>query len=489
MKTLSACLIIKNEELVIERCLLSIMPICDEIIIVDTGSIDNTISIVEKMMAKNNNIKLFHFKWQHDFSKARNFSFKNATKDYVMWVDADEVFTNKLSNEILKLKQNNFNGYDIITTSIQFYYNDNKFSYVTRKRILLRTNYPYWDYRVHELLVDNTVKSDDKITEYAIPLTDGYVFHEKKKESNFNYYFQIYCDEINKNQCSESHHNLYYLIWTSYHYDKFISKKYVFNLFMHLPLHQLDIDYRTWFQNNITNKSEYEMLKTLSFFKPSLVNTGYYDKEINTNMIFIFNEAKRLYYENEKFAAYYGLKFIIDNSLYFRDFKKYEESIFEYIAIILWDINMINEFMNIVNAFFKKYPNNKIAIQNNNFCEIIKTKMKNVTMVINNVDEWKLPHILYMANNSPIGKKIIITNNSAIDLNNQDDSVTVLTCKEELNYNQKQYYFCLNDSSKINTDYFINIIKKFCTSTDNNFEFIDKNCIFTTKKENLINFF
>ena len=86
MVTISLCMIVKNEEKVLGRCLVSAKDIADEIIIVDTGSTDRT-----KEIARRYGAKIFDQKWQDDFSLARNFSFSKATMDYCMWLDADDV--------------------------------------------------------------------------------------------------------------------------------------------------------------------------------------------------------------------------------------------------------------------------------------------------------------------------------------------------------------------------------------------------------------
>ena len=85
MITISLCMIVKNEEDVLGRCLEGVKDIVDEIIIVDTGSCDTTKEIASKYTEK-----LYEFPWIGDFSAARNYSFSKATMEYIMWLDADD---------------------------------------------------------------------------------------------------------------------------------------------------------------------------------------------------------------------------------------------------------------------------------------------------------------------------------------------------------------------------------------------------------------
>lgn len=86
MSTLSVCLITKNEEKNILRCLNSIEKIADEIIIVDTGSTDNTINIAESFQKA----KIYNYEWDNDFASARNCSLSHVTKKWIFFIDADE---------------------------------------------------------------------------------------------------------------------------------------------------------------------------------------------------------------------------------------------------------------------------------------------------------------------------------------------------------------------------------------------------------------
>lgn len=100
MITISVCMIVKNEEKILKRCLDSIKGIWDELIIVDTGSTDKT-----KEIAKKYTDKVFDFEWIDDFSAARNYAWSKATKDYIYMADADEVIDRENLDKFKKLKK------------------------------------------------------------------------------------------------------------------------------------------------------------------------------------------------------------------------------------------------------------------------------------------------------------------------------------------------------------------------------------------------
>ena len=85
--TISACMIVRNEEELLPGCLESIRDWVNEIVIVDTGSTDKTVEIAGAYGAR-----VFHQPWEGDFSKHRNYSLDQATGDWVLIIDADERF-------------------------------------------------------------------------------------------------------------------------------------------------------------------------------------------------------------------------------------------------------------------------------------------------------------------------------------------------------------------------------------------------------------
>lgn len=83
MKTLSVTIICKNEEANLLR-LLPKLDFADQIVVVDTGSTDNSVGVASKYA------DVYYYKWRNDFAKARNYAISKATCDYVMWLDCDD---------------------------------------------------------------------------------------------------------------------------------------------------------------------------------------------------------------------------------------------------------------------------------------------------------------------------------------------------------------------------------------------------------------
>ncbi|HIK06649.1 MAG TPA: tetratricopeptide repeat protein [Trichormus sp. M33_DOE_039] len=86
--SLSLCMIVKNEATALPKCLSSVKNVVDEMVVLDTGSIDRTPNIAQEFGAK-----VHYFAWCNDFSAARNAALKYVTGDWVLVLDADEALT------------------------------------------------------------------------------------------------------------------------------------------------------------------------------------------------------------------------------------------------------------------------------------------------------------------------------------------------------------------------------------------------------------
>lgn len=164
MATISLCMIVKNEEKILERCLDSIRDLMDEIIIVDTGSSDRT-----REIAKRYTKKVYSFVWVDDFSAARNFAFSKASCEYIYSADADEVLNEENREKFRYLKETLVPEVEIV----QMYYG-NQLSHGTvynydrelRPKLFKRQRTFQWIEPVHETvrLLPVVFDSDIEIT-------------------------------------------------------------------------------------------------------------------------------------------------------------------------------------------------------------------------------------------------------------------------------------------------------------------------------------
>jgi tetratricopeptide (TPR) repeat protein len=142
----SLCLITKNEALTLPGCLNSVAGLADEIIVVDTGSLDNTREVARELGAR-----VHDFVWVDDFAAARNECNRHATGDWILWLDGDEYFDADNRDQLRALLEG---------------LNDENVAYLMRQRsrvssaegdaVMLQCrlfrNLPAirWEYRVHE---------------------------------------------------------------------------------------------------------------------------------------------------------------------------------------------------------------------------------------------------------------------------------------------------------------------------------------------------
>lgn len=161
MVTFSVCMIVKNEERMLKRCLDSIADLMDEIIIVDTGSSDRTKQIAEKYTDR-----IYDFTWVGDFSKARNFAFEKATCDYIYSADADEFLDEENREKLKQLKETILPEIDIVqmkyTNQLEFgtIYN---YDEELRPKLFKRIRTFRFEEPIHEMVVLEPVVFDSDI--------------------------------------------------------------------------------------------------------------------------------------------------------------------------------------------------------------------------------------------------------------------------------------------------------------------------------------
>lgn len=159
--TISATLIVKNAEDTIRRCVWSFVEHVDEVIVVDTGSEDGTLGLLDDIALSQSHLAVIHFDWIDDFAAARNIALDAATGDWMFWVDADDEVIDARELRALAAEAEDTTGgiylpYDY-AASMTFF----------RERLVRNDGRYHWRYPIHEVLwcdssrqVSGTAKSD-----------------------------------------------------------------------------------------------------------------------------------------------------------------------------------------------------------------------------------------------------------------------------------------------------------------------------------------
>jgi glycosyltransferase involved in cell wall biosynthesis len=166
-------MIVKNEEETLDKCLSKANNLVDEIIIVDTGSIDKT-----KQIALKYTDKVFDFIWCDDFSKARNFSVSKASNDWVLVLDADEVikdFNIESMIEFCNYKHDKIVGR--LKRINEYEDNHGTKKYIERVNRLFNKNYFEYEGIIHEQIV---LKNGEKYNTENIDLVVDHIGYSKE---------------------------------------------------------------------------------------------------------------------------------------------------------------------------------------------------------------------------------------------------------------------------------------------------------------------
>jgi glycosyltransferase involved in cell wall biosynthesis/ADP-heptose:LPS heptosyltransferase len=169
MASISLCIICKDEEKSLPILLSVTNKYCEQTIVVDTGSIDNT-----KVVATELGAEVYDFEWCDDFSAARNYSFSMAKCDYIMWMDAHDVITDNFMQEIITAINN---GYKTITANYftAFDEKDNPTNCTDRTRVARKDLNPIWRGIIHEGMYCDTssnIRINESVYHRPLPKPD-----------------------------------------------------------------------------------------------------------------------------------------------------------------------------------------------------------------------------------------------------------------------------------------------------------------------------
>ena len=166
MATVSLCMIVKNESRHLARCLDSVSGLMDEIIIVDTGSDDDTVEI-----ARQYTDRIYDFEWRDDFSAARNYAFSLCSCDYIYSCDADEFLDEEARRQFRLLME----AIDPAVELVQMkYYEPHRSSVLNsrmeyRPKLFKRLRTFTWINPVHETIRTDPVVFDSEIVITHLP--------------------------------------------------------------------------------------------------------------------------------------------------------------------------------------------------------------------------------------------------------------------------------------------------------------------------------
>lgn len=197
MSTVSLCMIVKNEEEVIARCLESVADLVEQIIIVDTGSTDRT-----KELAAAFTDRIYDFPWIDDFAAARNYAFDQATMDYCMWLDADDILLPEDRRAFRKAKEALTGDVSVVMMKYNTGFDENgnvTFSYY-RERLIKSRAGMRWVGAVHEVVpaVGKVIYNDCAVT------------HRKLRPSDPDRNLRIFEGLIAKGEALDPRQQFYY---------------------------------------------------------------------------------------------------------------------------------------------------------------------------------------------------------------------------------------------------------------------------------------
>jgi len=197
MASVSMCMIVKNESANLARLLPIVKQFVDEMIVVDTGSEDDSITIAEKLGAQ-----VHRFDWVDDFSVAKNYALEQASSDWILFIDGDELIPKKYLKQLAKLLDMDFDAFTFI---IQEYTNDEyndgfilnnaygyKGYYTYRSTPRLFRNKYKFSFPVHETIEPSLGEQGGRLANIDVPIVHleqnkGDEFFQEKQKKYLSY--------------------------------------------------------------------------------------------------------------------------------------------------------------------------------------------------------------------------------------------------------------------------------------------------------------
>lgn len=259
---LSICMIVRDEKKFLDDCLKSLKPLIDsgiaELIVVDTGSVDNTVEIAKKYTDK-----VYFKKWNNNFSEARNYSISLATGEYIFIMDADQEMEYSEVKKLIDLFSGNdykkYNTYSLVYKNFTkedlseytffslnlIFKNDGTFRYEgnihnqpvykgpEKNLEIYMLHYGYImtedlkekKFKRTATMLKKEIEKDPKNIYYIYQLSRSYEMHGDTKEALIeleNYLSLMETEEVNDNFRINYYHNATIIYFNAKEYDKCI---------------------------------------------------------------------------------------------------------------------------------------------------------------------------------------------------------------------------------------------------------------------------
>jgi len=311
---MAAVYIVKNEEKFIAKSLNSVMPYVSQIVVIDTGSNDKTAIIASQMGAE-----VYFYKWNDNFSNARNYALKHIRREWIIALDADEIIENNIEFNKIITPNENIGG--LSCKLINFINKDDntQFSTHTYTRIFKNKSNIFYQGAIHEQVresIENSnlqiIDSDIKIYHYGyIDPSDDKKLRNKtllEKQYDDNDHFNIFHlaeteFSLNNNKRAKE---LFFKVKDSAQLNNDINEK------IRLKLSQIILSKRT-----LTKEDYHEIENLLSFQTKNIDHDGFRKFILGASCLMQkeYKKAKEFYTSEEVLKSSMVDRKVIDKAM------------------------------------------------------------------------------------------------------------------------------------------------------------------------------
>ncbi|WP_162595938.1 glycosyltransferase [Bacillus sp. CGMCC 1.16541] len=339
--TISANIIVRNAERTIERCLNSIQKVVDEIVIVDTGSTDQTLELLKKY-----HVKLIQTNWNDSFSEARNVAKSHSSSEWILTIDADEY----LANQEPPLREMLVSTCEAGWITVKNFLSDDFLHSNQQRALRLFKNNELYSFsgRIHEQILPSILQQHHKVEVLEIPLEihhTGYLQSEvlthqkslrnlsllKKELSEQQYPFHHYNIAVEYVRMNEHEQALEHLI-TCFQLEKeaasYLSSATYLKAVILLVLKRYK-EAQDWLLTSLDRYKDYADLYYL--LGEAYMKQHYYEQAANAYLTATKQNVNNQYMTNEgtnSFGAYYKI------GRCFQQTKRFKDALLHFLPVI-----------------------------------------------------------------------------------------------------------------------------------------------------------